>query len=117
MALKLPPGAPYAPTPYSVEDVTALQALDSGRDVPAYVAKRALDWIILHCAGTYDLSFRPGEQGDRETAFAEGRRFVGLQIVKLLKLNVQQLRQTDGRQSSDGRDRGRRPAGERKPDQ
>ncbi len=44
-------------------------------------AERAVDWI-LQTAGTYDLSFSP--LSERETSFAEGKRWVGLQIVKLI---------------------------------
>lgn len=95
---KPPAGAPYLPAPYTVEDVTAIQALASGRDVPGHVAKRALDWIIDACARTYDLSYRP--DSDRDSAFAEGKRYVGLQIVKLTKLNPQLLRKNDGRRST-----------------
>jgi hypothetical protein len=32
-----------------------------------------------------DLSYRPGEQGIRATDFAEGKRFVGQQVRKLLR--------------------------------
>lgn len=46
----------------------------------------ALRWIIETAAGTYDMSFRAGPDGERETTFAEGRRFVGNQIIKQLKL-------------------------------
>jgi hypothetical protein len=42
----------------------------------------ALRWIIEMAAGTYDQPFRPGVGGDRDTAFACGRMFVGQQIVK-----------------------------------
>ena len=44
----------------------------------------ALRWIVNVAAGTYEPSFRSdADGGDRETAFAEGRRYVGMQIVKL----------------------------------
>jgi hypothetical protein len=50
--------------------------------------KRALDWFIRTASGAYEVSYRSdADGGDRETAFAEGRRFVGLQAVKLLSLS------------------------------
>jgi len=49
--------------------------------------KLAVDYIINALCGTYDLSYRPGEDGDRQTTFAEGRRFVGLQIVKFINMD------------------------------
>ena len=48
--------------------------------------KIAIDFIINEICRTYDLSFRPEDKGgERETAFAEGRRFVGLEIVKIVR--------------------------------
>lgn len=81
--------APWKPPLYEPGDASALQALASGTAEP-YQQKRALEWIVA-AAGTYDLSFRPGPGGERDTAFAEGKRFLGLQIVKLLKINVSKL--------------------------
>lgn len=74
----------WYPPAYEEADATALKALQTGEASPDQ-QKRALRWIIENAANTYDLSFRPGVGGDRDTAFAEGRRFVGLEIVKLLK--------------------------------
>lgn len=81
----------WLPANYKLADATALQALAAGT-ADATQQKRALTWIVNEAAGTYDLSYRPGEGGDRETAFAEGRRFVGSQIVKMLKISVAALR-------------------------
>jgi len=50
--------------------------------------KRALDWIIRSAAGTYDLSFRPGVDGHRATDFSEGKRFVGLALVRLVNMKM-----------------------------
>jgi len=84
--------APWRPAGYEDADAEAWQALARGAARPDQ-QKRALAWLIEKAAGTYDLSFRPGAQeGERDTVFAEGRRFVGLQIVKLLKLKIGQLR-------------------------
>lgn len=83
--------APWLPATYDLADVGALQALGRG-DASPDAQQRALRWIIEKAAGTYEPSYRPGEDGERDTAFAEGRRHVGLQIVKLLKLNLQAMR-------------------------
>lgn len=98
MAVKPPVGAPYAPPDYTIKDVGAIQALQRG-DAPAHQQQRALKFIIETLCGAYDLSYRPGS--DRDTTFAEGRRFVGLQIVKLLHLNLQALEKTSGRTDRD----------------
>jgi len=84
--------APWKPVEYELADAGALQALYRG-DATKEQQQRALKYIIESIAGTYEFSYRPGGQdGDRDTAFALGRVFVGQQIVKLLKLNLSILR-------------------------
>lgn len=57
-----------------------------------HAQKQALDYIINTLCNTYDLSFRPDEQGGRRaTDFAEGKRFVGLQLIAMLKTSVTSL--------------------------
>lgn len=84
---KPPVGAPWAPASYEIADAGALQALARGECEP-HQQQRALKFIVESLCGTYDLSYRPS--GDRDTAFAEGKRHVGLQIVKLTKLKLNQ---------------------------
>jgi hypothetical protein len=60
-----------------------MQALQRG-DASPEQQRRALDWIIRVGATTYDSTFFPGEPD--ASAFAQGRRFVGLEVVKLLKV-------------------------------
>ena len=76
---------PWLPADYDEADAYALQALSRGEAQPHQQA-RALKFIVNDLCGTYDLSYRPGSNGERDTAFAEGGRAVGLQIVKLLAL-------------------------------
>ena len=75
---------PYTPAEYELADATALQALSQGTASEGQ-QKAALKWIIDNAAGTYDLEYRSDQ---RDHAFVSGRRFVGLQIVKMLKLNT-----------------------------
>jgi len=82
----------HNPTPYVAADITAIQELERGTASPD-LQKRALKWIIETAAMTYDQSYRPGDT--HETAFAEGRRFVGNSIVKMLKLNPAALRRDE----------------------
>jgi hypothetical protein len=74
----------YFLAPWEPADASAIQALQRG-EADAAQQKRALDWIIKTAAGTYNVSFQPGVPD--ATAFAEGRRFVGIEIVKLLHIN------------------------------
>lgn len=75
----------FMPPKYKQRHAMALQALGHGAADP-YQQRLALAYVLSTLSGTDDLSFRP--DSDRETSFAEGRRFVGLQIMKLLKLNI-----------------------------
>ena len=76
----------WMPVGYGAKDVEAVQALARG-EADAHQQKAVLDWVINQAAGTYELSFRSdADGGERETAFAEGRRYVGLQLVKMLSM-------------------------------
>ena len=80
--------APWKPAKWEPADATAIQALMRG-DCPANLQQRAIKFIMWDLCGLRDLSFRPGgAEGQRETDFAEGKRFVGLQIAKLLETKV-----------------------------
>ncbi len=80
--------APWKPAKWQPADATALQALMRG-DCPSNLQQRAIKFIMWDLCGLRDLSFRPGgAEGERETSFAEGKRFVGLQIGKLLEQKV-----------------------------
>jgi hypothetical protein len=82
---------PWEPASYQAADASALQALAAGV-ADEYQQKHVLRWIVEVAAATYDQSFWPGgEDGRRNSDFAEGRRFVGNSIVKMLKVDVQAL--------------------------
>jgi hypothetical protein len=84
--------APWRPPAYEEADAYAIQALGRGT-ANMDQQRRALAWIIEKAAATYDMSYRPGAgEGDRDTVFAEGRRFVGNQVVKMTKLKIGQRR-------------------------
>ena len=84
--MKKPSGnEPWKPAPYDEADSYAIKALATGTANEGQ-QRLALDWIINTLCGTYDLSFRPGAEGDRETVFAEGKRFVGMQLVKQINI-------------------------------
>lgn len=94
--MKKPDASPWKPAEWEPADVAAIQALQRG-DATADQQRRALDYII-GLAGTYDLSYRPNSQ--RDTDFAEGKRYVGLQIVTKLKINLAAIRQAKSTQET-----------------
>jgi hypothetical protein len=85
--LKKPP-EPWISFEADAADAAAIQALAHGVANEGQ-QKLALALIINKLCGTYDLSFRPGGlAGVRAADFAEGKRHVGNQIVRLTKLIV-----------------------------
>lgn len=84
--------AAWLPVPWELADVSAMQALQSGT-ADAEQQRRAIDWIIMRAAATYEVAYRP--ESARDTDFMLGRQFVGQQIVKMLKLSVAALRRNE----------------------
>jgi hypothetical protein len=95
------PGAPklepWKPAEWTVRDAGAIQALQRGDATPDQ-QQHALKFIVHTLAATYDGSFRSGPDGDRVTAFAEGKRHVGLAIVKLANIALGKFKSTPGEQ-------------------
>lgn len=71
-------------------DAAALHALRLGEAKPDQQV-RALEFILETICDRNGMSFRTGPDGSRETDFAEGRRFVGNQIVRLTKIPLSKL--------------------------
>ena len=88
MPRKRPEFQPWQPAEYTAEIVGALQALARG-EARADQQAQALTYIIEELAATYQPEFHP--DGERVSAFMGGRRFVGLQLVKLLHVNAAAL--------------------------
>ena len=77
---------PYTPVASDEDVVYALRALHDGKAL-AHQQQLAWEWLMYVTGagdGWADLSFRPGPDGQRETDFAEGKRFIGLQMRKML---------------------------------
>lgn len=79
--------------------MAAFQALVRG-EANEGQQKQVVNYVINDLCATYDLSYRP--DNDRDTTFAEGKRFVGLQIVKLTKLSTEVVRKSDERRKPGG---------------
>jgi hypothetical protein len=84
----LPKPWPWLPSDYSDDVVMAVRQLADGKANEAQ-QKLAWRWLMYVTAASdefQDLSFRPGgEDGRRATDFADGKRFVGMQVKKLLR--------------------------------
>lgn len=67
------------PAPYSDQVQAGLKALSAGSASPSQQAA-VFEWLVKDAAGVGTQSFRSDPM---ETAFAEGRRFVAIQIIHL----------------------------------
>lgn len=85
---KSPPTRKKGPIPlpaWTKQTAIAFQALAAGVANDGQ-QKECLRWIIFEAALTYDMTFVP--ESDRLSAFAEGRRMVGNQIIKLVNMKI-----------------------------
>jgi hypothetical protein len=78
----------------TVEDCVCAVAV-AGGVANARQAKHLLDWIMREAARVQDLSFQLGVDGTRATDFAEGRRYVGHLMRKLLQPETLMQAQTE----------------------
>lgn len=79
---------PWHPYKWEDADAGALQALVRG-DAQPHQQQRAIKLIVEGLCDTYGMSYYPFST--RDSDFAEGKRFVGNQIIKLIKLNLAKL--------------------------
>lgn len=75
----------WLPAEWDKFDAACIQALARG-DADERQQKHALVVIVEKLAGTYEHTFVPGAPDQSD--FLQGRRDVGLQIVKLLKIDL-----------------------------
>lgn len=76
----VPKQEPHERPDYTEAEVQAIRAQFRG-EADARQQRMALDCLI-RIAGTHDMSYRPGDP--YATAYAEGRRKVGLDIIWLI---------------------------------
>ena len=81
--------APWLPALYQNRDIRALKSLWAGTASPEDQI-HAIRYIVKHLCKTHDLSYRAHSQ--RDTDFAEGKRFVGLQIMKFVNYDPTDMR-------------------------
>ena len=77
---------PWMPPDWDEDVLWAVRQLSQGKANTGQ-QQLAWDWLMYLTGASEsfsDLSFRPGEDGRRATDFAEGKRFVGLQVRKML---------------------------------
>lgn len=84
---------PWTPAPFTKAELVSMQNLVKGEATEGQ-QKRALEWILRSVCELNGLSFRPEEGGGaRATDFAEGKRWVALQICKLINTNMDDIKE------------------------
>ena len=79
---------PWIPAEWEVADAGAIQALVKG-EAERHQQIRFMKFLVQRLCRMNDLSFRPGgAEAARNTDFAEGKRFIALQIEKLASLDL-----------------------------
>jgi len=84
---KLPDSCAYKPVDVEITMAATCQALMRGDATPDQ-QRKVLPWIVDQVCRAHDLEWRPDE---RECSFAGGRRFVGLQLMKFIKVSLTAL--------------------------
>lgn len=90
MSAKVPHNAPYKPVEFGKLEAASIQAVATGT-ASERQQKRAMEWIVHKLCDIYGLSYRPDSATD--TAFSEGKRFVGLQLSKIINTNIDTLKE------------------------
>lgn len=73
----------------TLPEVQAIRALEVGEADP-YQQRLALDCMLKKLCRVYDTHFIP--ESDRQTAFLEGRGFVGQNLLKFMRLQPEALK-------------------------
>ena len=79
-----PPAPPWQPVASTYPEVSAIHALSRGDANPEQQAL-VMRWLAKATA-VNELEFRP--DGERESNFAAGKRFVGIQFFALVKTEL-----------------------------
>jgi len=77
---------------FTERDVRLIQAIASGTATPE-MQRDAFKWIVEIGAATYDMTYRPGDNGRRDTDFACGKAFVGQTLVRMTKILLKSFNQ------------------------
>ncbi len=70
--------------PVFAKDIAAVQALFRGEATP-HQQGLVIEWLLLNACEVYNMSYRPGNDGRRDTDFSEGKRYVGNLLLWMSK--------------------------------
>lgn len=73
----------------------AFRACSLGEATPEQ-QRLAVEFLVYDVCARYDQPYRPGPDGDRDTAFACGRQWVGQQITTFVNLSPSRFVESSG---------------------
>ena len=79
---------PTDPAVANLSQIQAMQAMHKG-DASPEQQQKALKWILEDASKINDICFYAGDSN--ASAFAAGKRFVGMQILSLIDVNTAKL--------------------------
>lgn len=88
VAVQVPANAPYLSARLSTEIAYAVKGLVGGAAIPAQQTA-FVNWLLFEVCRKDDLAYRP--DSDRDTSFAEGKRYVAIQFLRAFNMTADQL--------------------------
>ena len=95
--VRIPVNAPFRNARVTSDVAYAIRGLNAGEATP-FQQKLALDWVINEVSRFYDLSFRDNQ---KHQDFAEGKRYVAQQIIRVLNMDGQKIAEMKAREDKD----------------
>jgi hypothetical protein len=93
--VKKTPFDPLAISPQlRLKEISAIQAVAKG-EASAHQQQLAMKTIIERVARTYEETFCPGADGERNSVFMQGRRRVGTALVSYINAPLKNFRDPD----------------------
>lgn len=85
------PHAPYAPPRLPSDIVYAIKAIASGT-AKQDQQQAFFEWLIIEACKKEDMPWFPGDlEADRDTSFANGKRFVAISVLKGLNMSPEDV--------------------------
>jgi hypothetical protein len=86
---------PWAPPAnVTLQEAAAIHAVANGTASPEQ-QREAMRFIVERVSGTYQEIYCPGENGNRDSAYAAGKRRVGLYLVSLISTSLRNFKDPD----------------------
>ena len=92
--VRIPVNAPFRNARVTSDVAYAIRGLNAGEATP-FQQKLGVEWIINEVSRYYDISFRDNQ---KHQDFAEGKRYVGHQIIRVINMDPQTVAEIKARE-------------------